>query len=59
MLLVQYVPHSNGKSLVSVGASDFITLMTVGIHENNWLLIRVCLPFALDNHTAIAAGKKK
>jgi hypothetical protein len=23
---VQYVPHSNGKSLVSVGASDFITL---------------------------------
>jgi photosystem II stability/assembly factor-like uncharacterized protein len=42
---VQYVPHSNGKSLVSVGASDFITLMT----GNTWkqlALIRVCLPFA-------------
>jgi hypothetical protein len=48
--------NSNGKSLVSVGASDSI-LMTVVILGNNWLLIRICLQFGFDNQQLLVKNK--
>jgi hypothetical protein len=54
---VQYVPHSNGKSLVSVGASG----LYYSYGGNTWkqLLIRVCLPFDFRQSYCNAAGKIK
>lgn len=57
---VQYVPHSNGKSLVSVGASGLYYSYDSG---NTWKQLAsdpslFTIRF-LDNHTAIAAGKNK
>jgi hypothetical protein len=40
---IQYIPNSDGKSLVSVGTSGLYYSMTVVILGNNWLLIRASL----------------
>jgi hypothetical protein len=40
---IQYIPNSDGKSLVSVVYLDSIIPMTVVILGNNWLLIRASL----------------
>ncbi|TDE03856.1 sialidase family protein [Flavobacterium hiemivividum] len=57
---VQYVPGSNGKSLVTVGASGLYYSADRG---NSWRQLTTdpslfTIRF-LDNHTAIAAGKNK
>ncbi|WP_035671188.1 oxidoreductase [Flavobacterium sp. 83] len=57
---VQYVPNSNGKGLVSVGASGLCYSSDGG---KSWRQLAVdsslfTIRF-LDNHTAIAAGKNK
>lgn len=57
---VQYVPHSNGKSLVSVGASGLYYSYDGG---NSWKQLATdpdlfTIRF-IDNHTAIATGKNK
>jgi photosystem II stability/assembly factor-like uncharacterized protein len=57
---VQYIPHSDGKALVSVGASGLYYSNDGG---NSWLQLATdpnlfTIRF-LDNHTAIAAGKNK
>jgi photosystem II stability/assembly factor-like uncharacterized protein len=57
---VQYVPNSNGKSLVSVGASGLYYSYDSG---NSWKQLATdsslfTIRF-IDNHTAIAAGKNK
>lgn len=57
---VQYVPNSNGKSLVTVGASGLYYSVDSG---NSWRQLTTdpslfTIRF-LDNHTAIAAGKNK
>ena len=57
---VQYIPHSNGKSLVSVGASGLYYSYDSG---NSWKQLSTdpnlfTIRF-IDNHTAIAAGKNK
>lgn len=57
---VQYVPHSNGKSLVSVGASGLYYSYDGG---NSWEQLAAdpdlfTIRF-VDNHTAVAAGKNK
>jgi photosystem II stability/assembly factor-like uncharacterized protein len=57
---VQYVPHSNGKSLVSVGASGLYYSYDGGYSweqlaaDKDLFTIRF-----VDKHTAIAAGKNK
>ncbi|WP_371541621.1 oxidoreductase [Flavobacterium sp. Arc3] len=57
---VQYIPHSNGKSLVSVGASGIYYSYDSG---NTWKQLAsdpslFTIRF-INNHTAIAAGKNK
>lgn len=57
---VQYVPHSNGKSLVSVGASGLYYSYDGG---NSWKQLAAdpdlfTIRF-VNSHTAIAAGKNK
>ncbi|MDI1304742.1 MAG: oxidoreductase [bacterium] len=57
---VQYIPESNGKELVSVGASGLYYSSDSG---KSWKQLSVdpslfTIRF-LDNHTAIAAGKNK
>ena len=57
---VQYVPNSNGKSLVSVGASGLYYSYDSG---NSWKQLATdsslfTIRF-IDDHTAIAAGKNK
>ena len=57
---MQYVPESNGKELVSVGASGFIILQIVVNSGNNYLLIPSLFTIRfIDRNTAIAAGKNK
>jgi photosystem II stability/assembly factor-like uncharacterized protein len=57
---VQYIPRSNGKSLVSVGASGLYYSYDSGktwkqmAADSSLFTIRF-----IDNHTAIAAGKNK
>jgi hypothetical protein len=56
---VQYVPHSNGKSLVSVGRRTLL-LNDGGYSWNNWLFSMDLLQHSfVDKRTAIAAGKIK
>jgi hypothetical protein len=40
---IQYIPNSDGKSLVSVGVSGLYYSYDSGNSGNNWLLIRASL----------------
>jgi photosystem II stability/assembly factor-like uncharacterized protein len=57
---VQYIPHSNGKSLVSVGASGLHYSYDGGYSWEQLAADRDLFTIQfLDNHTAVAAGKNK
>jgi photosystem II stability/assembly factor-like uncharacterized protein len=57
---IQYVPHSNGKSLVSVGASGLYYSYDGGYSWEQFFADKDLFTIRfVDKHTAIAAGKNK